>query len=103
MFMCQRKNYIVQSLWEKMGILQLALQFNFGVAMSTCNSLYFYVVSVIKQVAWIARIVTHHIYDAIHCNSIATQLQLIFNYYATQLQLYLKQLIFNYYATPLQL
>jgi len=30
---------------EKKGVLQLALQLNFWVAMTTCNSLYFYVVS----------------------------------------------------------
>ncbi len=81
--------YIVQSLWEKMGVLQLALQFNFSIAMSTCNSLYFYVMSVIKQATWIVRIVTHRIYYAIHYNSIATQLQLYWNNsFSTTMQFY---------------
>jgi hypothetical protein len=71
---------------RKKGVLQLALQFNFWVAMTIFNSMYFYVVNVIGQV------VTHWKYDAIHCNSIT---KLIANVS--------KQLIFNYYATPLQL
>jgi hypothetical protein len=52
------------------------------------NSLYFYIVSVIWQVAWVAWVATQYIYNAIQCNLIATLS---------------KQLIFNYYATPLQL
>jgi hypothetical protein len=34
------------SIMKKRGILQLALQLNFWVAMTTCNSLYFYIVKV---------------------------------------------------------
>jgi hypothetical protein len=45
-----------------------------------CNSLYLHAMNVNGQVA------IHHIYNVIHCNSIATPL---------------KQLIFNYYPTPL--
>ncbi len=45
--------------------------------------LYLYAMNVNRQVAWVA---IHHIYNATHCNLIATLL---------------KQLIFNYYATPL--
>jgi hypothetical protein len=38
----------------------------FWVAMTTCNTLYnFYVVSVFKQVAWIAKVVIHCIYNVI--------------------------------------
>jgi len=61
---------------RKRGVLQLALQLNF----------------------WIAEdIATHCIYDAIHYNSIKTQLkQLIFNYYATPLQLHSCILQLNY-------
>jgi len=44
------------ALWEKMGVLQLALQPNFWVAMTTCNSQYFYVVNVIKQIAWVVEL-----------------------------------------------
>jgi hypothetical protein len=42
--------------------------------------------SVIEQVAKVAKVVTQRIYDATHYNSITTLLQ---------------QLIFNYYAIPL--
>ncbi len=54
-----------------MGVLQLALQLNFWVAKDTCNSLYLYVVSVNKQVAWVAKL------QLIVCTLqlIATQLQ----------------------------
>jgi hypothetical protein len=52
------------------------------------NSLYFYIVSVIRQIAWVVRVATHYICSAIQCNLITTLS---------------KQLIFNYYAIPLQL
>jgi hypothetical protein len=74
----------LESLWEK-RCFAIVLQFNFWVTMTTRNPPYFYIANVIKQVAIVA---THHICGAIHCNSIATLS---------------KQLIFNYYATPLQL
>ncbi len=61
--------------------MQLTLQLNFLVALDTCNSPYLYVMRAIGQVAKVARIATHY-------NSIITLLQ---------------QLLFNYYATPLQL
>jgi hypothetical protein len=73
---------------RKMGVLQLALYLNSWVAMTTCNSLYFYVMNVIGQVASVATVTIHHMYNVIHCNSIANML---------------KQLIFKCYATPLQL
>jgi hypothetical protein len=73
---------------RKMGVLQLALRFNSWVAMTACNSLYFYAMNAIGQVAWVAIVTTHHMYDAIDCNSIAIML---------------KQLIFKCYAIPLQL
>jgi hypothetical protein len=60
---------------RKMGVLQLALQLT-----------YLYVVSVIGQVAKVARIATCCIYGATHYNSITTLLQ---------------QLVLNYYETPL--
>jgi hypothetical protein len=44
------------SLWEKKGVLQLALQLNFWITMDTCNSLYLYDVSFNRQVAWIAKL-----------------------------------------------
>jgi hypothetical protein len=40
-------NYLLIIHYEKRGVLQLALQLCFLVAMITCNSLYFYVVNVI--------------------------------------------------------
>jgi len=61
---------------RKKNVLQLDLQLYFWIAMTTCNSLYFYIVSVIKQIAWVAKVC---IYGAIHCNSIASQLQLCWN------------------------
>jgi hypothetical protein len=61
-----------QTIWEKKGVLQLALQFNFWIAMTICNSLYFYVVSAIGQVAWVTRVATYCMYNATHCNSVAT-------------------------------
>jgi hypothetical protein len=68
---------------KKRNALQLTLQLNLWVTLDTCNSLYLYVVSVNKQVSWVA---IHHIYNATHYNSIAVLS---------------KQFIFNYYATPL--
>jgi hypothetical protein len=73
---------------RKRGALQVALQLNFWIASDTCNSPYLYVVSAIEQVAKVAKVVTHHICDATHYNSITTLSQ---------------QLLFNYYATPLWL
>jgi len=40
----------------KKGVLQLALQLNFWIVENTCNSLYLYVVSANKQVAWIVEL-----------------------------------------------
>jgi len=57
---------------KKMGVLQLALQLNFWVALDICNSSYLHVVSVIKQVARITRVATHHIYGATHYNFVVT-------------------------------
>jgi len=57
------------STMKKRGVLHLALQFNFWVALDTCNSPYLYVVSAIGQVAGVAKVATHHIYDATHYNS----------------------------------
>jgi hypothetical protein len=54
---------------KKNGVLQLALHFNFWVAMIICNSSYFYNMNVFKQVAWVA---THCTYGAIHCNYVET-------------------------------
>jgi hypothetical protein len=83
MVCCYIVHNMVFAQWEKKKVLQLALQFNFWVEMMICNSQYLYDVSVIGQVAWSARVAIHHIYDAIHCNSIATLFkQLIFSYYA---------------------
>jgi hypothetical protein len=42
--------------YEKRGVLQLALQFNFKIALDTYNSLYLYNVSVNGQVAQIAEL-----------------------------------------------
>ncbi len=36
---------------KKMGVLQLALKFNFLVALDTCNSLYLYAMIFNRQVA----------------------------------------------------
>jgi hypothetical protein len=69
------------SLWKKRGVLQLDFQLNFWVTLDTFNSSYLYTMSVIEQVA---RVATHHIYGAIHYNSITTlSQQLFFNYYVT--------------------
>jgi hypothetical protein len=76
------------STMRKMGVLQLALQFNFWVPLDTCNSSYINVVGVIGQVARVARVATHCIHDATHYNSIMILLQ---------------QILFNYYAIPLWL
>jgi hypothetical protein len=75
------------SLWKKC-VLQLTLQLNFWIAMTTCNAPYFYVVDAMKQIAWVAKVVIHYIYNATHYNSIT---------------ILLKQFIFNYYVSPLQL
>jgi hypothetical protein len=56
----------------------------FAIGLATHRILY--VVSVIRQVARVARIIIHCIYGATHYNSNATLSQ---------------QLFFNYYATPL--
>jgi hypothetical protein len=37
-----------ENIMRKMGVLQLALQFNFWVVYDTCNSLYLYVANVNK-------------------------------------------------------
>jgi hypothetical protein len=68
---------------RKNNALQLALQLSFWIVMTICNS-YFYVMSVIRQFAWVA---IHSICGVIYCNSIA---------------ILLKQLIFNQYAIPIQ-
>jgi len=44
--------------------------------MATCNSPYFYVISAIVQVTWVAKVVIHYIYGATQFNS----LQLHYNY-----------------------
>jgi hypothetical protein len=41
---------------RKIGLLQLALQFNFWVVKDTCNSSYLYNVSTNGQVAWITKL-----------------------------------------------
>ncbi len=64
---------------KKKGVLQLALQLNFWVASNTCNSPYLYIMSVIEQVVTIAKVAIHHIYDAIHYNSITTLSQQFFS------------------------
>ncbi len=71
--------------YEKKGVLQLALQLNFWVASNTCNSLYLYVVNAIGQVARVASIATHRIYDATQLqlccnNSFSTTMQLPYDY-----------------------
>jgi hypothetical protein len=54
----------VETLWKKWVFGNWPLQFSFWLAMTIYNPLYLYVVSAIKQVTWIARIATHHIYGA---------------------------------------
>jgi hypothetical protein len=66
---------------KKRDDLQLALQLCFWVAMTTCNSLYLYLMSVFGQITWVTKVTTHHIYDAILSQ------QFPFNYYATLLWL----------------
>jgi hypothetical protein len=61
-----------QTIWEKKVFCNRPCKLNFWIAMTTCNSLYFYVVSTIGQVAWVAKITTRCVYGAIHCNSITT-------------------------------
>jgi hypothetical protein len=56
--------------------------------MTICNSLYFlHRINVIEQVAWVARNVTHHIYNHILVQLIAIQLQLCRNSFSTIKQL----------------
>jgi hypothetical protein len=78
---------ILLYIMKKKGVLQLALQLNFWVALDICNSPYLYAMSAIKQVARVVRIAIHHIYGAIHYNSITILSQLFSNYYATPLWL----------------
>jgi hypothetical protein len=42
--------------YEKRGVLQLALQFNFWVVEDICNSLYLYAMSANGQVAWVVKL-----------------------------------------------
>jgi hypothetical protein len=56
--------------------------------MTISNSLCLYVANAIGEIAWVAKVITHYIYNATHYNSIT---------------ILLKQFIFNYYVTPLQL
>jgi hypothetical protein len=66
---------------KKTIVLQLALQFNFWVALDNCNSPYLYIVSVIKQVAIVATVVIHRIYSATHYNFVTTTpFQLLCNF-----------------------
>jgi hypothetical protein len=66
---------------KKKIVLQLALQFNFWVASDNCNSPYLYIVSVIEQVAIVARVVIHRIYNATHYNFVTTiPFQLLCNF-----------------------
>jgi hypothetical protein len=76
------------NIMRKKGVLQLALQLNFWIALDTWNSTYLYAMTVIKQVTKVARVAIHRIYNATHYNSITTLSQ---------------QFFFNYYATPLWL
>jgi hypothetical protein len=39
-----------------MGVLQLALQLNSWIVKDTCNSLYLYIVSSNRQIAWVAKL-----------------------------------------------
>jgi len=48
--------HCIYALWEKKGILQLTLQFNFWVVKNTYNSLYLYVASANWRVAWITEL-----------------------------------------------
>jgi hypothetical protein len=69
----------------KRGVLQLALQLSFWVVMTTCNSPYFYTLSVIKQVAWVVQLQLI-IYVV---QLIATRLQLCRNHsFSTIMQLH---------------
>jgi hypothetical protein len=57
---------------RKRGVLQLALQLNFWIVKDTCNSLYLYIVSVNKHIAWVVELqLTIYMVQFI-----ATQLQL---------------------------
>jgi hypothetical protein len=72
------------------GVLQLGLQLNFWVAMTICNSLYFYTHECYRTSCILNCKRYNSLYilwhsNAIHYNSIVIQLQLLFNYYATLL------------------
>jgi hypothetical protein len=62
---------------RRKDVLQLTLQLNFQVVMTTCNSLYLHIVSVIGQVVWVARVAIHRIYGVVNFNSITTLFQLL--------------------------
>ncbi len=67
------------TLWKK-GVLRLGFQFNFWIVIIICNSLYFYTHSnVIRQVARVAKDVTHHIYNHTLVQPITIQLQFHYN------------------------
>ncbi len=81
--------------YEKKGVLQLALQFNFWVANDTCKSLYLYAMKSNKQVAWVLTNKLHELQSCnspyiwcnslqFNCNSVKiTHLQLLFNFIIT--------------------
>ncbi len=72
---------------KKQGVLQLGLQISFQVATTVCNSMYFYNVSDIEQVARIAKDTTDHIgivYICNLCNYVTMRsLQLLWHYIIT--------------------
>jgi hypothetical protein len=70
---------------KKNGVLKLALQLSFWVIMTTCNSLYFYTMNVIGQIAWVTKLqLTIYMVQLI-----ATQLQLCQNHsFSTTTQLH---------------
>jgi hypothetical protein len=45
---CAKRHKSINNHYVKRGVLQLTLQLEFEIALTTSNSLYFYVVSVIK-------------------------------------------------------
>jgi hypothetical protein len=68
---------------KKKGILQLTLQLNFWVAIITSNSSYFYVLSVIEQVAWLIIYTMQLIAIQLQLcqnNSFSTTMQFHYNY-----------------------
>ncbi len=69
----QESPWITTNIMKKKGVLQLALQLNFWIALNICNSLFLYIMNDIRQVA---RVVTHCIYTM---QLITTQLQLCRN------------------------